>query len=182
MQRLSKTLSWLLRHGAVECQLDLDPEGFARLDAVIDILRARGVNATREEIANLAAAGDPLKQRFSIAGDEIRANYGHSSGTEVRYVAAVPPNALFHGTTAAAFAQIQMTGLQPMQREFVHLTTDIALAKIVAIRRGAPFIVQVDTATACSEGVIFYRANTNFWLSKSVPTKFLSLHNGSLQV
>ena len=177
MKQLSKALSWLLRHGALECQLDLDPEGYASLDAVIDILRARGVVASREEIMRLVAAGDPLKQRFSIVGAEIRANYGHSAGIEVRYVAAIPPHTLFHGTTAAALAQIQCTGLQPMQREFVHLTTEIALAKIVAMRRGAPLIILVDTAGAYAAGVAFHHANSNFWLSKSVPAKFLSLYS-----
>jgi putative RNA 2'-phosphotransferase len=175
MTHLSKTLSWLLRHGASECGLELDPEGYANLDTVVEVMRSRKIIITKAAIIDLASAGDPLKQRLQVIGEVIRANYGHSRGTNIQYAAATPPATLYHGTTEAAFTQIQATGLQPMQREFVHLTTDIALAKIVAIRHGPPLIISVDTKVALATGVIFYRANERFWLTKSVPASCLSV-------
>jgi putative RNA 2'-phosphotransferase len=173
--KLSKSLAWLLRHGAVECGLALDSEGYAALDQVLELLNARGICATHADLARLANAGNPQKQRFRLHGSTIRASYGHSMGTQIRYPIATPPDVLFHGTTAAAYQKILATSLQGMRRDFVHLTTDIALARTMAVRHGPPEIIRVNAAAAFNAGAVFYRANDSFWLTKSVAAAFISL-------
>jgi putative RNA 2'-phosphotransferase len=69
---VSKTLSWLLRHGAAEAGLHLDAAGWAPL---ADVLRITGVSRGDVE----AAVRDNTKRRFELDGDRIRAVQGHSS-------------------------------------------------------------------------------------------------------
>ena len=84
-----------------------------------------------------------------------------------------PPDVLFHGTSVSAVGSILAHGLQPMRRQYVHLTSDKQLAASVGTRHGKPCLVQVNARAAYSAGVQFYKANFIFWLASSVPHKYL---------
>ena len=73
--RLSKNLSQLLRHGAMEAGLGdcLDAEGFVPLARVLALPRFRGV--TEDEIRALVAADG--KGRFELR-DDTDSSYGPS--------------------------------------------------------------------------------------------------------
>jgi putative RNA 2'-phosphotransferase len=170
LSRLSRQLSRLLRHAAPQEGLVLDPQGHAPLDEVLLLLARHCPGVTREEVLAVVRTVEPEKQRFSLDADGwIRANYGHSLPERVRHPVADPPAVLYHGTTQAALALILREGLRPMQRQYVHLTTDRDLARRVGGRRGAPALVRVDSAQALGAGVVFYRANPVFWLSDGLP-------------
>ena len=67
----SKHLSWLLRHGAVEAGLAMDPAGWAD---VADVLaRTKMTRAQLEE-----AVRTNTKGRLQQEGDRVRACQGHS--------------------------------------------------------------------------------------------------------
>jgi putative RNA 2'-phosphotransferase len=64
--RLSKRLSYVLRHAPREYELELDDEGWVPLDQLLDGLREGRAYAsvTREEVARLVA--NQTKRRFEI--------------------------------------------------------------------------------------------------------------------
>ena len=66
-----------------------------------------------------------------------------------------------------------------MRRQYVHLSPDTETAYMVARRRtSTPVIIVVHANTAHAEGVQFYRANAEIWLSERVPPEYLGLTNG----
>ena len=81
--KLSKQLSWLLRHGGPSAGLTVDSRGFAK---VADILQRPDFSrVTLEQIRAIVATNS--KQRFALDTDVdggllIRANQGHSFAVE----------------------------------------------------------------------------------------------------
>ncbi len=171
--RISKLLSLMLRHEPERFGLLLDPEGYAPLREVLDAARVRIPDATEADLVAIVATLEPDKQRFTISNDEIRANYGHSLRERIAQQRAVPPAVLWHGTTEHAVAHILETGILPMKRQYVHLTTESRLATRIGARRGVAHVLAIDAAKAHQDGVVFYRANASFWLADAIPAAYL---------
>ncbi len=175
-ERLSRFLAFVLRHHPEEIDLALDETGSADLDAVVAGLHARPVFAetTRANIERLVADG-PGAVRFEIAGNRIRARYGHSLPQLIEYPPADPPENLFHGTTPESAETILAAGLKAGDRQRVHLSVDTPSAREVGLRRSpAPVILRIDTASASGAGVRFYRAAPSVWLSDDIPPECIS--------
>ncbi|KFY50641.1 hypothetical protein V496_09258, partial [Pseudogymnoascus sp. VKM F-4515 (FW-2607)] len=62
--QVSKALSKLLRHDAVKMGLELDDEGFAGVDEVLQWNRLKSLKVTFDDI--LTAVSDNSKQRFAL--------------------------------------------------------------------------------------------------------------------
>ena len=78
------------------------------------------------------------KVRFEIKDDKIRALYGHSSSilfNKIQKTASKPPDILYHGTSPSAAKNIMSEGLRPMNRQYVHLSTDKNTALQVGKRK-----------------------------------------------
>jgi putative RNA 2'-phosphotransferase len=176
--RISKQLSWMLRHQAEQLQLDVDPEGFVLIDDVVALLRRTVPEASEQLIRTIVETVEPQKQRFSIMDRHIRANYGHSLATPIAYQSERPPAILYHGTTINARPQILQEGLRPMKRQFVHLTVDLALARQIGARHGASCIMSVDAERAHDDGIVFHNANRGFWLVAALPPQYLGSVDG----
>lgn len=178
MKHLSKMMSLILRHEAERFGLVLDPEGFVSIEELLAAVRRELPDTTRDDISAVVRTIEPDKQRFTIEGDDIRANYGHSMGSRVQHEIASPPAVLFHGTARAALESILASGLKPMRRQYVHLTLEPELARRVGGRHGPPVLLRVHASAASSAGVPFYRANPAFWLADSVPARYLEVTSG----
>jgi putative RNA 2'-phosphotransferase len=174
LRRLSRLMSLVLRHEPDRFGIVLDAEGFVPLVDLVNALQAQAPGVRESEIRAVVDTVEPAKQRFSIEGEEIRANYGHSVEGRIAHEVAVPPALLFHGTAVSALASILSSGLHPMRRQYVHLTEDRSLALRVGARHGIPALVSVDAKRAQIGGVLFYRANRSFWLTDHVPAQYLS--------
>jgi putative RNA 2'-phosphotransferase len=173
LKRVSKHMALLLRHAPERAGLVLDPEGYVHLEDLAAALRREIAGVDVDTIRAVVEHVEPRKQRYSIAEDCARANYGHSTADRIVHVPAVPPDVLFHGTSVSAVESILAHGLQPMLRQYVHLTPDKQLAASVGTRHGRPCLVKVDARAAHSAGVQFYKANFTFWLALSVPPQYL---------
>lgn len=174
-RRLSKRLSYVLRHDPGSIGLTLDPAGWARLDDLLVGFREAGVPIDAERLRRLVARGP--KQRFELddAGDRIRARYGHSVDVDPSHAHAVPPDVLYHGTRPPVVQTILAEGLRPMRRQRVHLSTDTETAREVGSRRGEPVILAVDAGAMHREGHRFQRATSGVWLVDEVPARFLKV-------
>ena len=114
------------------------------------------------------------KKRHEIAGDKIRALYGHTTPQKITKEAAAPPAVLYHGTARRFLDAVLQDGLKPMARQYVHLSVDVETAKRVGSRRDAePVLLAIDSGLAASEGLSFYIGNDKVWLADEVPAKYL---------
>lgn len=174
LKQVSKQMAYLLRHAPERGGLQLDPEGYVSLDDLVHAIRQSIPAVTPEAVKAVVALVEPQKQRYAIQGDAVRANYGHSLADRIERVPVQPPAVLFHGTASDTLDLIRDTGLLPMKRQYVHLTTDRQLAIAVGGRHGVACLLKVDAKRAHAEGIVFYQANFTFWLADAVPSRFIS--------
>lgn len=174
LKQISRQMSRILRHQADHLHMGIDPEGFVPLASLLAHVRKTIPEATETLIRAVVDTVDPQKQRFSIVGDDIRANYGHSITTRIHYPAEEPPTILYHGTSDVTKEKILQEGLWPMGRQFVHMTVDMALARQVGGRHGKPCVILVNAARAWRDGIVFHNANRGFWLAEVIPAVYLS--------
>jgi putative RNA 2'-phosphotransferase len=168
----SKALSMWLRHKPERAGLTLSPEGWVDIDEIIRAFERTGSPITRAEFDNVVRMD--LKGRFEIDRHRVRARYGHSLELEEKPHPGMPPATLYHGTTHRFLPKILEGGLQPIKRQFVHLSPDKKTAREVGRRRDQePAILAVDAHAAHESGVKFYPRGKGIWLSDPIPPLFL---------
>ena len=84
-----------------------------------------------------------------------------------------PPAVLYHGTGEKYVPSIDVQGLLPKGRLYVHLSSDVETARKVGGRHGKPVIYTIDCAGMAAEGYKFYLSANKVWLTKAVPAKYL---------
>jgi putative RNA 2'-phosphotransferase len=172
--RLSKQISYALRHAPWEYELELDDEGWVYLTQLLDALNSdpSAPKATRASVEQMIRLAD--KQRHEIVGDRIRALYGHSVPGKLKRKRGTPPDTLYHGTSVELIRLIRARGLLPMSRQYVHLSTDEETARRVGSRkRGQVAILRVHAHSAAAAGVPFYEGNSQVWLADEVPARWI---------
>ncbi|MEM8839434.1 MAG: RNA 2'-phosphotransferase [Pseudomonadota bacterium] len=166
----SKFMSLVLRHKPEEIGIELDENGWARIDDLVE--RSNGT-LTDDLVRRVVETSD--KKRFAISpdGQFVRANQGHSIAVDLEFVATEPPEALFHGTASRFVEQIRKEGLKPMSRQYVHLSSDEETATAVGTRHGKPHIFLIEARAMSEAGYEFFLSENVVWLTKHVPPKFL---------
>ncbi len=169
---LSKFISLILRHKPQAIGIELDEHGWASVDELISgISKTKEINfGILEEIVKADS-----KQRYSFNEDKtlIRANQGHSIPVDVELEEKLPPDILWHGTGEKFVSSIDVQGLIPKSRLYVHLSKDRETAETVGRRHGKPVIYKVKAGEMASDGFKFYLSVNGVWLTKSVPVKYL---------
>ena len=115
------------------------------------------------------------KQRYSFNDDHtlIRANQGHSIPVDVELEEKKPPDTLWHGTGEKYVPSIDVQGLIPKSRLYVHLSSDIETARKVGGRHGKPVIYEINCRRMTDDGYHFFHSANHVWLTKEVPVKYL---------
>jgi putative RNA 2'-phosphotransferase len=173
---VSKAISHALRHEPWLYELELDDAGWAPVEPLLAALRAEkaawaGLNEA--DLVQMMAQAE--KQRYEIRDGRIRALYGHSTPQKLLKDPAEPPAILFHGTSPKTVALIRKDGLQPMRRQYVHLSVDTATATQVGRRKAKdPVILRIRAGEAHGAGVRFYRGNDLVWLADIVAPEFIA--------
>ncbi len=175
-KKLSKVISYALRHNPSRYNLELDGEGWTSIENLLENLCQR-----RKEWKNLTQANLELmiekseKKRHEISGDRIRCLYGHSLKSKIIKEPITPPDILYHGTARETAILIMKTGLLPMNRQYVHLSQDLETAIMVGSRKDSqPIVLKVDAKGANSKKINFYHGNEKIWLADQVPPEFIS--------
>lgn len=176
-RQLSKLASYALRHRPDLYDLHPDAQGWVTIEDFLKAARATGgalANVTVADLAETIAKAD--KQRHELNEHSIRALYGHSLAETIDKPRAEPPETLFHGTSPVAWSRIRREGLQPMSRQYVHLSVDRAMARQVGGRRGPEVVIlAVRAAAASSAGIAFRLGNDRVWLADLIPPEYLSV-------
>lgn len=171
--RLSKFLSFVLRHKPESIGLVLDAEGWASVEELIARSREHGTGMGVDELFEVVETND--KKRFTLTEDRsrIRAAQGHSVKVELGLPAVQPPTVLYHGTAERFVEQIVREGLKPQSRQHVHLSVDVATARKVGARHGRAVVLRIDTQGMSARGCEFFRADNGVWLTQRVPREFI---------
>lgn len=171
--RLSKLLSYILRHKPSAYEIVLDENGYTNVDELISKLNTHNENINFEILQYIVNTNN--KKRFAFNDDltKIRASQGHSVDVELGYTEQQPPDVLYHGTVEKFLASILKDGLQKMQRHHVHLSADKTTATKVAERRGKPIILEIKTGEMFAAGYKFYLSDNGVWLTDLVPVRYI---------
>ncbi|KDE07518.1 hypothetical protein MVLG_02190 [Microbotryum lychnidis-dioicae p1A1 Lamole] len=182
--RHSKTLSYILRHGAAKEHLVLRADGFVRVDQLLKRPKLKGV--TFETIQRIVAENE--KQRFTLqkeakkpsGGDVaedaefewwIRANQGHSVQVEslelkpILDASQVPT--MVHGTTYKLWPTIAKQGLSKMARNHIHCATGLFGDAGVksGMRANCNLFIYLDVPKLLADNIPIYESSNNVLLT-----------------
>jgi len=172
--RLSKFLSLILRHRPEEVGVALDGAGRVAIAELVEALRRNGwEDITAEEIREVARQD---ARRFELAGDTIRARYGHTLTLERPGNPARPPEWLYLAVPEEELPAARQEGLRPGSRQYVHLClTPQEAARLLDRRQVAGQIVTVLARRAHGQGLSFFQATESLFLVERVPREFVLL-------
>lgn len=172
-ERVSRFLSFLLRHRPPDYPLSFDRQGFVPWSELIERVQDRFPEITEEEVLGVIEGSD--KKRFELSEGRARATYGHSFPVDLGLETVEPPPHLYHGTARDLARTILREGLKPRGRQYVHLSPSLEEALAVGRRRDpSPTILVIDSRAAHAGGIPFYPSGPLF-LTKEVPARYLSL-------
>ncbi|KAJ7109756.1 KptA family-domain-containing protein [Mycena crocata] len=177
--RVSKTLSWILRHGAKSEGLAMRPDGFVK---VTDLLANPKLKTLDLEALQAIVAAD-AKQRYDLiceaAADSdpgtwwMKANQGHSIKAvkldlkPILSISDIPTGIAVHGTTKKAWESISTQGLSKMKRNHIHLAQDVSGENVISGMRGSSqILIFVDVQRAIDAGLKFFLSNNGVVLTE----------------
>lgn len=171
--QISKQLSKVLRHRAVELRIPIRTDGFVKLSDLLRHQMFRGT--TIEMIKSVVSSSDKKRFQIDVVDDEecIRAVQGHSIPTisedgllePITNPREVP--LCVHGTYLNAIDMILQSGLNKMSRKHIHMAIDIpGKGEVISgARSNVEVLIFIDVEKAMNAGVEFYRSLNNVILS-----------------
>ena len=181
---ISKTLIWILRHGAYEYSLHITKFGFVSTHALLKLPEFAGVTVT--DIGEICSTDE--KERFTMKWDQfglgfIAAWTGHTlPGVQgPAYLSQVePPPVLLHGSFWKHHHSIRQWGLCAMKNRDVHLVDPSQPNN--KWRPNLTMKVKVDTVKARALGCQFHMAGNQVWLCDRTvpPTAILTFESWDL--
>jgi len=172
--KLSKEISYALRHAPWEYELELDDKGRVSIDQLINSLKLNDEweEVTVSDLKRMVELSD--KKRHAIKDGKIGALYGHTIPGKIIKKPVDPPAILYHGTARRFLDSIKKKGLLPSGRQYVHLSKNLKTAKRVGKRKDKkPVILKIDARKAHESGILFYHGNENIWLADSIPVEYI---------
>jgi len=174
MKKISKLLSFVLRHNPDALGIELDQNGWAnKKELILAIKEHNGIEVSESDIDTIVETNDKKRFILSEDGKSIRANQGHSINVDVQLKEFPPPEYLFHGTVNRFKSDIMREGLKKMKRKHVHLSSDIDTAINVGRRRGKAIILRIKAGDMQLDGYKFYLSENGVWLTDHVPSEYI---------
>jgi putative RNA 2'-phosphotransferase len=171
-EKLSKFMSKILRHDPSKFGVNLKEDGSCTIPELVDAINSQ-INWSVVTVENITqVVKNCPKQRYAINDGRIKANYGHSK-TKIQYLPNKPPEILYHGTNKKVEELILNEGIKPMGRNYVHLSEGVEFATLAGKRRGELVILKIDAKNAYLNGVKFYYADNEVWLSDYISPKYI---------
>jgi len=170
----SKFLSYVLRHKPESIGITLDENGWVEVPVLLKASNAVGKNISMELLEEIVESNDKRRFAFNETKDRIRASQGHSvKNIDLALEEIKPPEILYHGTVEKYLTAIEQSGLQKMNRQYVHLSATKDTATSVGSRRGKPIILEVEALNMYRAGHKFYLSANSVWLTDNVPWEFI---------
>ena len=158
---------------------------------------ASGVNVSIEELAKrisrqskynwvtlehliLIAENDP-KGRFEIEGKKIRSRYGHSLKKPINVESETLKefsSFLWHGTPRRNIESILSSGLLPMKRQMVHLTSNREEAIKTGLRHGKDIVlIRINYQRLLELNIPFQKVGKTIYAIKEVPPYLITIES-----
>jgi len=171
--KLSKTLTYILRHKAEKYKLNIDEAGFINIDEILNLQQIKNKNCTLHDIEQIVK--NCPKQRFLIKTEngitKIRANQGHTIRkiqNEELLELITDPNLLHmcvHGTYHDYINDIMKQGLKCMGRNNIHFVTCDTNKVQSGMRSDVEYMIYIDVEKAMNDGIKFYKSSNGVILS-----------------
>jgi len=174
LKHISKFMSLVLRHKPEAIGLQLDENGWADVQELVQKINENGTAVDIATIHLVVETNDKKRFAFNEDRTRIRASQGHSIEVELNLKPVSPPAALCHGTTERFLESILKTGLAKQQRQHVHLSEQVTTAKAVGSRHGKPVILTINAKAMVAAGFLFYLSDNGVWLVDSVPVEYIT--------
>jgi RNA:NAD 2'-phosphotransferase (TPT1/KptA family) len=163
---ISKLLSRLLRHDP-----DLLVEGkWVLISTLLERDDFKRLNATFQIIIDIVNGIKNEKRRFQISENKkfICATEGHSQYIKHEEIQGNDlPISAMHGTFEICLNLIFTDGILNMDRDYVHLTTELKF-----LRKSCEYMIIIDIKNAYNNGVIFYNARDGIILSSDISSDY----------
>ena len=179
LTNLSKFLSLILRHKPETVNLSLDSEGYVDISQLISNINSQSdYNITRSTLDHIVTTDSKQRYSYNKTKTKIRANQGHSIPVDLNLTAQIPPEILYHGTAQHSVPYIFASGLKPMSRQYVHLSTSPDIAIKVGKRHcydgEKPVVFIINAAQMYKDNFEFFLSENGVWLTKRIPKKYLT--------
>jgi len=175
LKHISKLLSLVLRHKPETIGLQLDANGWAKVDELIQKINESGTAVDAATIDLVVETNDKKRFAFNEDKTQIRASQGHSIEVELNLKPLLPPDILYHGTADRFLESILKTGLTKQQRQHVHLSETLTTARAVGARHGNPVILNIHAKAMAAAGFLFYLSDNGVWLVDFVPVQYITV-------
>ncbi|XP_068571055.1 tRNA 2'-phosphotransferase 1 [Cebidichthys violaceus] len=173
--RLSKAMSYALRHGANHMGLQMGTDGFMFVEELLAHPQFRSYSL--EDVERVVATNE--KQRFKLCPHpedgrlQIRASQGHSlqvTDLELKPVLAGSPDCpteAVHGSYLRNWSSIQQQGLSRMRRTHIHLAPGLPGEEgvISGMRKDCDLAVYIDVSKALADGIEFFWSDNGVLLT-----------------
>lgn len=173
--RLSKSLSYVLRHGASQMGFQMSTDGFVFLEDLLAHSQFRSYSVN--DVERVVETND--KQRFKLQPHpvsgrlQIRANQGHSVQVEDLELKPVLvgspdcPSEAVHGSYLRNWNSIQQHGLSRMKRTHIHLAPGLPGEDgvISGMRKDCDLAIFIDVPKALSDGIQFFWSDNGVLLT-----------------
>lgn len=170
LNRQSKFLSLVLRHKPEVIGIELDKNGWADVNEILI-----GMNISKNTLNKIVDTDSKGRYEYNNTNTKIRARQGHSIKVDVELEEKEPPQVLYHGTATKYLDSIMESGLKPMSRNYVHLSSDNNTAQKVGSRHGKPVVLKIDADKMYQDGYVFKLSRNNVWLVDAVPSQYISI-------
>jgi 2'-phosphotransferase len=195
--KLSRALSWALRHQALAIGLTMTPDGYVPVEEILSSKHPKLQGISLPEIRRVVETND--KQRYRLAERPrsayysshgrkeeekilcIRANQGHS-------IKIIDPNLLLntlqpdelrslpcivHGTYYEPWKLIRSQGLKKMNRTHIHFASGLPEADgvISGMRQSCTIYVFVDAQKCANDRIQFYTSDNGVILTAGIDNK-----------
>lgn len=166
--KISKKLSYYLRHGLIKHNIPHDSNGFVNIN---DIFKLDSIFDNIDiELINQIVSNDS-KNRFELKivnnNIYIRANQGHSSGNlkddNMLEILKKPIEGCFHGTYKKNLESIKKYGLSKMKRKHIHIAESMDAKS--GKRNNCNLIIYINMKLAMDDGIRFYKSSNGVILT-----------------
>ena len=167
LSNLSRFLIKLLRHKALDYNLNIDSNGFIECSELLNLSQLK--NVIIEDIFKIVDSCNKKRFTIKLVNNKyyIAANQGHSLKIKSDLLKPITlenyhnyeNKDIIHGSFLRAKNKILKQGLSKMKRIHIHFTTKIDPNKVISgIRRSCEIYIYINMEKALQDGYLFYES------------------------
>lgn len=178
-EKISKTMSWILRHGIDKLNLKIDEIGRIPLQTLMELEQIKNYGIDENIIKDIVYTSEKKRFRLDKVNEiwMIGANQGHSASvgkkintSKLMVKINEPIELCVHGTYTKAINSIKKNGLNKMARTHIHLATGFPdNSKVISgARNSANVFIVIDMEKAIKDGIEFFRSANDVILTEGI--------------